>query len=37
MFNPIKWIKNAIEKYRYKKKIAARLKKLRDDDPYIYD
>jgi hypothetical protein len=37
MFNPIKWFKNLLAKRRYKKKIAERLKKLREEDPYIYD
>jgi hypothetical protein len=37
MFNPIKWIKNKIEEYKYKKKIKAKLKKLKEQDPYIYE
>jgi hypothetical protein len=37
MFNPIRWIKDAIARYRYKKKIAERIKKLKEEDPYIYE
>ena len=37
MFNPIRWIKEKIQERRYKKKIKAKLKKLKEQDPYIYE
>ena len=37
MINPIKWIKQKIDAWKYKRKIKAKLKKLQEDDPYIYD
>jgi len=37
MFNPIKWIKKKIAEYKYKKKMKEKLKKLQEQDPYIYD
>ncbi len=33
----IKWIKKLIADYRYKKALKAKLKKLKDEDPFIYD
>lgn len=35
--NPIRIIKEKLEERRYKKKVAERIKKLKDEDPYIYD
>ena len=48
MWNPIKWIKNKIEarkqkqkqaeaERKYKEKMDAKLKRLKEQDPYIYD
>lgn len=37
MFNPITWIKKKIAEYKYKKRMKAKLKKLQEQDPYIYD
>lgn len=37
MFNPIRWIREWISKRKYKKKMAEKLKKLKDQDPFIYD
>lgn len=37
MFNPIKWVKDWLAERRYKKKVAERIKKLKEQDPYIYD
>lgn len=33
----IKWIKEKIAEWKYKKKLKAKLKKLKEQDPYIYD
>ena len=35
--NPIRIIKEKLEERRYRKKVEERLKKLKEDDPYIYD
>lgn len=35
--NPIKLIKNWLAERRHKKKIAEKLKKLKDQDPFIYE
>ena len=35
--NPIKWIKNIIKERKRKKALEAKLKKLRDQDPFIYE
>jgi len=37
MINPIKWIKQKIADYKYQKRLKAKLKKLDEKDPYIYD
>jgi len=37
MINPWKWIKDKISEYKYKKRMKKKLKKLQEDDPYIYD
>lgn len=48
MFNPIEWVKSKIEarkqkkereeaERKYKEKMEAKLKRLKDQDPYIYD
>jgi hypothetical protein len=37
MINPVKWIKRKIADYKYKKRVKAKLKKLAEQDPYIYD
>ena len=37
MINPIKWIKQKIADYKYQKRLKAKLKKLSEQDPYIYD
>tara|TARA_B100001248_G_scaffold262730_1_gene261778 strand:+ start:4097 stop:4207 length:111 start_codon:yes stop_codon:yes gene_type:complete len=31
------WIKKKIDKWKYKRKLKAKMKKLQDEDPYIYD
>lgn len=33
----IKWIKAKIAAYKHKKKVKAKLKKLKDQDPFIYE
>jgi len=35
--NPIRWIKDKIAEWKYKRKIKKKLKKLQEDDPFIYD
>jgi hypothetical protein len=35
--NPIRIIKDKIEERRYRKKVEERMKKLKEEDPYIYD
>jgi len=35
--NPIKWAKEAIARWKYKRAIKAKLKKLKEKDPFIYD
>jgi len=35
--NPVKLIKQWIANYKYKKRLAEKLKKLKDQDPFIYD
>lgn len=35
--NPIKWIKDKIADIKYKRKLKKKLKKLKEQDPYIYD
>lgn len=35
--NPIRFIKMKLEERRYRKKVEERLKKLKEEDPYIYD
>lgn len=37
MINPFKWLKNKIHQRRRQKLIAAKLKKLEEQDPFIYD
>jgi hypothetical protein len=37
MFNPFKWYKKWKENKERKKKIAEKLKKLKDQDPFIYE
>jgi hypothetical protein len=37
MFNPIKWIKDKIAERKRKKKLEEKLKKLKEQDPFIYD
>lgn len=37
MFNPIRWIKDKIEERKYNKKMKEKLKKLQEQDPFIYD
>ena len=37
MTNPFKWIMNIIHQRKRKKIIAAKLKKLEEQDPFIYD
>jgi len=33
----IKWIKEKIAAYKHKKKVKAKLKKLKEQDPFIYE
>jgi hypothetical protein len=33
----IKWIKGKIADYKKKKKLKAKLKKLKEQDPFIYE
>ena len=33
----INWIKNKLAERKYKKRMEAKLKKLQEQDPYIYD
>lgn len=33
----INWIKDKIAEWKYKRKLKAKLKKLQEQDPYIYD
>lgn len=35
--NPIKWIKDKIAELKYKRRLKKKLKKLQEEDPYIYD
>jgi hypothetical protein len=35
--NPITLVKEWIARYKYKKKLAAKLKEAKEKDPYIYD
>lgn len=37
MFNPIKWLKQKLEERKRKKKLEEKLKKLQEQDPFIYD
>lgn len=37
MWNPIKLIKNWLKDRKRKKAIKAKLKKLREQDPFIYE
>jgi|TARA_R110000803_G_C11980651_1_gene320704 hypothetical protein len=37
MFNPVKWVKKKLAERKYKKRMEAKLKKLQEQDPYIYD
>lgn len=34
---PFTWVQNKLAQRRYRKKVAERLKKLKESDPYIYD
>lgn len=33
----IKWIKNKIAEWKYKRRLKKKLKALKDKDPFIYD
>lgn len=33
----IKWIKTLIANWRYKRKIKEKIKKMKEEDPFIYD
>ena len=33
----IKWIKKKIAEWKYKRNLKKKIKKLQEDDPYIYD
>jgi hypothetical protein len=35
--NPVTWIKKKIAEWKYKQRIKKKLKKLQEEDPYIYD
>ena len=35
--NMIKWIKNKIKELKYKRRVNKKLKKLKEQDPFIYD
>jgi hypothetical protein len=37
MFNPVKWVKRKIADRKHKKRMKEKLKKLQEQDPYIYD
>jgi len=37
MWNPITWVKNFFKERKRKKALAAKLKKLKDQDPFIYE
>ena len=37
MWNPFAWIKDKINQRRKKKALEAKLKKLKEQDPFIYD
>lgn len=37
MWNPFKWIKNKIEERKKKKALAEKIKKLKEQDPFIYE
>jgi hypothetical protein len=37
MINPIKWIKNKIADYKYRKAQKKKLEKLKKQDPFIYE
>ena len=32
-----KWIKNLIADWKYKRKLKAKMKKLKEEDPFIFD
>ena len=33
----IKWFKKLWANYKYKKKLKEKMKRLKDEDPFIYD
>ena len=33
----IKWIKNKWAEWQYRRRLKKKIKKLAEDDPYIYD
>ena len=35
--NPIKWVKDKIAEIKYRKRLKKKLKKLKQQDPFIYD
>jgi hypothetical protein len=35
--NPLKWLKNKIAEWKYKRRLKKKLEKLQEEDPYIYD
>ena len=37
MWNPFAWIKHKIDQRKKKKALAAKLKKLKEQDPFIYE